>query len=293
MTAEHLPVMLREALELLELQKGGIYVDATVGPGGHSEALLSHLDSDSRLICLDRDEETLHLAKKRLGSDKRTSFAHSRFSDIRDVLKDMGVQGVDGILMDFGVSMLQLKTPERGFSFMTDDALDMRMDRSEPLTAGEAVNTWSEFEIARVIYEYGGERRSRRIAASICRARRKSRIETGTQLASIVISAIGRGGGKSHPATRTFQGLRIAVNREMEEIDDGLVAAISSLTSGGRLVTIAYHSLEDGKVKRFFRERGREGLINVITKKPLVPTRDEVRANPSARSAKMRAAEAV
>ncbi len=288
---KHLPVMLREALDFLNLRKGGTYVDATVGPGGHSEALLSHLGPEGLLICMDRDEEALALARDRL-HDSRARFVHARFSELASVLEDMGVKGVDGVLMDFGVSMLQLKTPERGFSFTSNDTLDMRMDRSEPLSALEAVNKWQEKELARVIYEYGGEWRSRRIASAICRARSKARIETGLELAEIVSSAVGRS-GKTHPATRTFQGLRIAVNREMEEIDEGLVAALGSLVPGGRLVTIAYHSLEDGKAKRFMREAARAGRVQLLTKKPLSPTREETRENPSARSAKMRAVEAI
>lgn len=291
MGAQHLPVMLREALDFLNLRKGGTYVDATVGPGGHSEALLSHLGPQGILICMDRDEETLELARGRL-QDSRARFVHARFSELSSVLGEMDIQGVDGVLMDFGVSMLQLKTPERGFSFREEEALDMRMDRSDTLTAHEVVNTWPEKELARVIFEYGGERRSRRIASSICRARSKGRIETCLELAEIVSSAVGRG-GKSHPATRTFQGLRIAVNSEMEEIDAGLEAAVDALVPGGRFVTIAYHSLEDGKAKRFMREAARAGRVQLLTKKPLVPTREETRENPSARSAKMRAVEAI
>ena len=288
---KHLPVMLREALDFLNLRKGGTYVDATVGPGGHSEALLSHLGPEGLLICMDRDEETLVLARERL-HDGRARFVHARFSELASVLEGMGIKGVDGVLMDFGVSMLQLKTPERGFSFREAEALDMRMDRSDTLTAHEVVNTWLEKELARVIFEYGGEWRSRRIASAICRARSKARIETGLELAEIVSSAVGRS-GKTHPATRTFQGLRIAVNSEMEEIDEGLVAALGSLVPGGRLVTISYHSLEDGKAKRFMREAARTGRAQLLTKKPLSPTREETRENPSSRSAKMRAVEAI
>ena len=194
--------------------------------------------------------------------------------------------------MDFGVSMLQLKDSERGFSFASEEALDMRMDRTEPVSAADAVNQWPEEELARVIYEYGQEWRSRRVAAAIIRARRKSRIETCKELAGIVASAIGRG-GRTHPATKTFQGLRIAVNREMEEIDAGLEGAVDILAPGGRLVTIAYHSLEDGKAKRFLKEESRQGRVLLITKKPLVPSREEIRENPSARSAKLRVAEAI
>ncbi|HEB02007.1 MAG TPA: 16S rRNA (cytosine(1402)-N(4))-methyltransferase RsmH [Nitrospirae bacterium] len=284
--------MVREALDFLNLRKGGVYVDATVGPGGHSEAILSHLGTEGLLICLDRDEETLLLARKRLGTE-RVRFIHTRFSGMGVALREIDIEKVDGVLMDFGVSMDQLKTPERGFSFREEEALDMRMDRSDTLTAHEVVNSWPESEIARVIFEYGQERRSRRIAASICRARGRKPIATGLELAEIVSSAVGKG-GKSHPATRTFQGLRIAVNSELEEIDAGLEAAVSCLRSpGGRLVTIAYHSLEDGLAKRFMREAARQGRVELLTKKPLVPERSETKANPSARSAKMRAVEAL
>jgi len=204
----------------------------------------------------------------------------------------LGISAVQGVLMDFGVSMLQLKSPERGFSFTSEHALDMRMDQTESLTAADAVNGWPEKELARVIYEYGQDHRSRRIAAAIVRARRQSRIETCSQLAGIVAGAVGKG-GRTHPATRTFQGLRIAVNHEMQEIEDGLEGALKALAPGGRLVTIAYHSLEDGRAKRFMKEAQKQGRLSILTKKPLVPTRQETRQNPSARSAKLRVAEAI
>jgi 16S rRNA (cytosine1402-N4)-methyltransferase len=283
--------MLREVLELLDLREGGAYVDATVGPGGHSEGILARLGPDGFLICMDRDEEALEEARARL-SDDRLRFVHARFSELADVLKDLGISQVDGVIMDFGVSMLQLKAPGRGFSFSSDDSLDMRMDQSRGVTAREVVNKWPEKDLAGIIYEYGQERRSRRIAAAILRARRKRPLETGAELAEIVATSVGRG-GRTHPATRTFQALRIAVNSEMEEIDRGLESALEVLRPGARLVTIAYHSLEDGKVKRFMKAASRSGRLGLLTPKPLIPGRDELRENPSARSAKLRAAEAL
>lgn len=205
-------------------------------------------------------------------------------------LRAAGQAHVDGVLMDLGVSMRQLKSPERGFGFDSDAPLDMRMDQTQDLTAGDIVNTWSEFEIARVIFEYAEERRSRRIAAAIVERRRRERIETCRELSELVARVMGKR-GKSHPATRTFQGLRIAVNREFEQVEGGLAQACEVLSPGGHLVVIAYHSLEDRIVKNFIRDRARQGSLSMLTKKPLTATRQEMRMNPSSRSAKLRAAE--
>jgi 16S rRNA (cytosine1402-N4)-methyltransferase len=287
----HLPVMSGEVVESLSIRKGGVYVDATVGPGGHSEFLLKSLDPDSTLVCLDRDAETLGLAKERL-RDPRCRFGHARFSQMRAALSSMGISSVQGVLMDLGVSMLQLRSHERGFSFDSGEALDMRMDRSEPLTAKTVVNEWPEEELARVIFEYGEERRSRRIASAICFARRRSPIRTGKALAEVIERAIGKT-GRVHSSTRTFQALRIAVNRELDELNAGLAEATSLLARKGRLVVIAYHSLEDRCVKLYMRAEAKQGRLKLITKKPAVPQRAELRENPSARSAKLRAAEAV
>lgn len=291
----HLPVLLREVVDLLRPEEGGVYVDATVGPGGHSEELLRHIGR-GRLVCIDRDSEALELAGKRL-HDERCVFRKARFSEVQMVLDGLKTGPVDGVLMDLGVSMLQMKSLERGFSFDSDEPLDMRMDRDISLTAGEVVNLGSEKELERILREYGEERFSRGIARSIVAARRKSPIRTCRQLAQVVRGVVGRKGRtwtRTHPATRTFQALRIAVNDELGELQRGLGAALSVLKRpGGRMAVIAYHSLEDRLVKNFMKDEARGGGLKVLTKKPVVPGRDELMENPSARSAKLRAAEAM
>jgi 16S rRNA (cytosine1402-N4)-methyltransferase len=291
--ALHRPVMLREALELLELKEGGMYIDATTGAGGHAGAMLESLGPRGRLMAMDRDPQALGLARGRLGADPRCTLVHERFSEMATAAREIGIERVDGVLFDFGVSMMQLADPERGFGFNSDERLDMRMDPDDEVSAWDAVNTWPEVELARVIYEFGEERRSRRIAARIVRERQKKTIDTCRALADIVTAALGGRKGRIHPATRTFQGLRIAVNDELGEIHRGLESALELLVPGGRLVAMSYHSLEDRIVKHFFREAAREGRASIVTKKPLVPTDEEVRENPSARSVKLRAAEAL
>ena len=285
----HHPAMAEVVLDCLQVKSDGVYVDATVGLGGHSELILQRLGPDGRLICIDRDEVALSMAKERLDDD-RCSYYHSRFSLMGDVLANSG--GVDGILLDFGVSMMQLKDLGRGFSFDSDEVLDMRMDKTDDISAQDIVNKWQEKELANAIYAYGQEGRSRKIASHIVTQRKMGRISTCRQLADIVSRAVGGRKGRTHPATRTFQALRMVVNQEIEQIQLGLAAALESLKAGGRLVAISYHSLEDREVKMFIREAGKEGVVNVITKKPLVPTRDEQREHPSVRSAKLRCAEA-
>jgi len=291
MGVTHLPVMSREVLEYMRPEQGEAYVDATVGPGGHSELLLEAMAKGGRLLCIDRDAQVLELAKKRLGHDSRCSFAHAAFADMAHAASDAGFAKVQGVLMDLGVSMLQLKTDERGFSFMSDANLDMRMDPSTGVTAEDVVNSWPERELADMIYTFGEEHRSRRIASSIVRARAKSRIQTCRQLADVIEKAVGRS-GRTHPATRTFQAIRIEVNDEMGQLTRGLEAASGMLYQGGRLVVITYHSLEDRAVKHFMKDRAKEGSMKLLTKKALKPTREEVLTNPSARSAKLRCAEA-
>jgi 16S rRNA (cytosine1402-N4)-methyltransferase len=287
----HLPVLLREVIDLLRPEEGGVYVDATVGPGGHSEELLRHIGS-GRLVCIDRDAEALGLARKRL-HDKRCVFRKAEFSEVQSVLDKLKIGPVDGVLMDLGVSMLQMKSPERGFSFDSDGPLDMRMDRDITLTASEVVNLGSEKEIERILKEYGQEWHSRKIARAITARRRKSPIETCRQLAQTVSSAVGRR-GRTHPATKTFQALRIAVNDELGELQRGLGEALSVLKRpGGKMAVISYHSLEDRLVKNFMKDEARGGGLKILTKKPVVPGRTELRENPSARSAKLRAAEAM
>lgn len=281
--------MVREALATLEPLPGGTYVDATVGLGGHAGEILKVIGPEGTLIGIDRDDEALKAANEKLG-DHRVVLMKGRFSDLRDVLGGKGVHEVDGILFDFGVSMMQFKDPGRGFSFDSDEPLDMRMDRSQELKAEDVVNTYPEKALGRILTEYGEERLAPKIARAIKTYRAKKRITTCRELAEIVL-AVYRGRGKHHPATRTFQALRIEVNDEMKEIRRGLDAAAGLLRSGGRLCAISYHSLEDREVKNFLRNAERRGLMRTLTKKPLTPSYDEVRRNPSARSAKLRGAE--
>lgn len=274
---------------MLNVSPGGTYVDATVGLGGHAERMLALMNAAGRIIGIDRDEEALASAGERL-ADPRVVLMKGKFSELRDLLRESGIGKVDGILFDFGVSMMQFKDMTRGFSFSSDEPLDMRMDRSQRLTAEGIVNTWPEKELERVLKEYGEERLAPKIARAIRTYRSKKRITTCRELAEIV-SAVYRTRGRHHPATKTFQALRIAVNDELNEISRGLGASLDILKSKGRLCAISYHSLEDRTVKNFIRTAGREGLVRVITKKPIIPSPDEIRMNASARSAKLRGAE--
>jgi 16S rRNA (cytosine1402-N4)-methyltransferase len=278
----HEPVMVDEVVRFLGGR--GTVVDLTLGAGGHAEALLA--SGVGRLIGVDRDPEAVAIATGRLAR------FGDRFAAVRARFSEVPVENrVDGVLYDLGVSSMQLERPERGFSFRAQGPLDMRMGAdADDETAMDLVNSASEQELARVIYEYGEERRSRRVAAAIVRARQRAPIETTEQLASIVVSAVGGRRGGPHPARRTFQALRIAVNRELEELAASLPRAAGILAPGGRVVVIAYHSLEDRIVKRFFTGDER---LTVLTKKPLVPPAAEAARNPRARSAKLRAAERV
>lgn len=291
MTVRHLPVMPGEVVGYLNPVEGGVYIDATVGPGGHSEEILRRIGSTGKLLCIDRDREALAEAEKRLGKE-RCVFRQAVFSDMMEVAGELGIGKVDGVLFDFGLSMLQVKAPERGFGFGSEGPLDMRMDSEGGLTADEIVNTWPEKDLETILREFGEERRSKRIVSALSKRREKTPIRTCRELADIVGAAIGRR-GRTHPATRTFQALRIAVNDELGHIEKGLAAALGLLAPGGRMVAISYHSLEDRAVKRFMREAEREGRIRVLTKKPVTPDRDEISKNPSARSAKLRAGEAL
>jgi len=282
--------MLREVIMLLKPKSGGIYVDATIGLGGHAEEILKYI-GQGRLIGIDRDEDALNMAMQRL-SDNRIVLKKGEFSDIGRLVNESGFSEVDGILFDLGTSMLHLKTVERGFSFLSGELLDMRMDREQKLTAGDIVNRYSEKDIEKILWEYGEERFYRRIARAIMNYRDKKRINTCAELSDIICSVY-RGRRKIHPATKTFQALRIAVNDELNELRNGLEASSGILKSGGRLCVISYHSLEDRIVKNFMRDDQKLGLFNVITKKPLTPSYEEIGQNPSARSAKMRGAEKI
>lgn len=274
---------------MLNIRENGTYVDATVGLGGHAVAMLSRLGSSGRLVGIDRDEYALGYARERLGNN-RVALKKGSFSELRDILLSLDIHKVDGILFDLGVSMLQLRELGRGFSFLSDARLDMRMDTEQELTAWHIVNKYPEKDIDRILREYGEEPYARRIAKAVVFNRMKKKIDTCRELADIVSRACGRR-GKTHPATRTFQALRIEVNREMEELKKGLASAVNMLTSGGRLCVISYHSLEDRIVKNFIREGAMEGVLTILTKKPLTPAYEGIRKNPSSRSAKLRGAE--
>jgi len=285
----HLPVLAREVNELLALQKGGIYVDATVGLGGHSEMMLNMIGQDGRVIGLDRDEAALKKTAERL-NDNRVTLKKATFSTMEESMHSLGIRNVDGILFDLGVSMMQLKDAARGFSFLSGERLDMRMDSALPLSAWDVVNTYSEDELVRILREYGEEFRAARVVRGILRSREEKTIDTCEELAAIVFRAVGRS-GRTHPATRVFQALRIEVNRELDELKAGLDSSLGMLKQGGRLCVISYHSLEDRIVKNFMRENAKAGHVLQLTKKPIVASREEMRMNPSSRSAKLRGAE--
>ncbi len=276
---------------MLNLRRDGVYVDATVGLGGHSEEILKFIGSRGRLIGIDKDDKALEIAGKRL-FDNRVKLMKGNFSDMEALLSLEGISEVDGILFDLGVSMLQLKDDERGFSFVSDKRLDMRMDSTERTSAWEIVNKYPEREIERILREYGEERFSRKIARALIVTRSRKRVDTCSELANIIEGVYG-GRGRVHPATKTFQALRIAVNRELEQLKAGLDAAVRMLKKGGRLCVITYHSLEDRIAKHFLAENSKRGLLSIITKKPRTPSREETRTNPSSRSAKLRAAERI
>jgi 16S rRNA (cytosine1402-N4)-methyltransferase len=293
---QHVPVLLEEALEYLNVRPGGVIVDATLGLAGHSVAIARRLGGKGRLICFDRDQEAMQAAKARLDEVRselgdempEVKFEPRAFSEASGVIEP---GSLDGLLADFGVSSLQLDEAHRGFSFRTDGPLDMRMDTRSGETAEQVVNQEDENELADLIYEFGEERRSRRIARAIVRARP---ITTTAELAQIVSAAApSMKGDKIHPATRTFQALRIRVNNELGEIQSLLKSAGSLLKPEGRLVLISFHSLEDRLVKDAFREAGREKVLEVLTKKPVVAVEQEQMRNPRSRSAKMRAAQKI
>jgi len=289
----HIPVLTANVLTHLRPERGGLFIDCTVGLGGHSRALLE--SGATRVIGLDRDQDALAAARTALAPwADRIDLVHADYRALDEVLDARGVSLVDGALADLGVSSMQFDTPGRGFSFQRDEPLDMRMDRSRGDTAAQLIARAGERELADAIYAYGEERFSRRIARAIVGARQEAPIETTLKLATIVRRAIpSRGYQRIDPATRTFQAIRIWVNRELEGLDRFLEAAARRLRVGARLVVITFHSLEDRIVKHTFRalERSRDAMLKVLTKKPVVPDDEEIRLNPRARSAKLRAAE--
>jgi 16S rRNA (cytosine1402-N4)-methyltransferase len=280
----HTPVLLAEVVAQLQPRGGAIYVDATVGGGGHAAEILRAAGPDSRLIGLDWDDEALAASRERLDEWRtRVQLVRANFGELEQALMSVGVTVVDGIVFDLGVSSRQFDEPSRGFSFQREGPLDMRMDRTTGLSARDVVNTAREADLADIFFRYGEEHRSRSIAKRIVAARP---IETTTQLADLV----GPRRGKIHPATRVFQALRIYVNDELENLKRGLLAGTRLLSTGGRMAVISFHSLEDRIVKRYFRETPE---LRAITRKPVIATEEEMERNPRARSAKLRVAEKI
>ena len=302
--------MLRECIEGLSIRPDGIYLDGTLGRGGHSEAIARRL-TEGRLIGIDRDPQAIEEAGARLAPfGERVTLVHGRFSDLKRILKELGVDAVDGMLFDLGVSSPQLDDGSRGFSYRNDAPLDMRMDPGAGLTAFDIVNGWPADRLKKIFYEYGEERYAPAVAAAICRSRQEGPIETTLQLADIIRGAMPASAlrEKQHPAKRTFQAIRIAVNDELTELSEMMAAAPDLLKTGGRLCVISFHSLEDRIVKNAIasRERGctcpREfpvcvcgfkQTLRAVTRRPIQPTAEETERNPRARSARLRIAERV
>ncbi len=288
----HVPVLLEVATDLLTENRGKVYLDCTLGGGGHARRVLEKVP-EAKLIGIDVDEEATEIAKENLKEfGERVSIYKANFRDLDLVLKEEGVEKVDGILFDLGMSMYQIRSG-RGFSFQGDEPLDMRMDKDQRLTAYEVVNRYPERDLERIIREYGEERLSKKIARAIVRRREKKPIETTKELVEVILSVYPEKlkRSKIHPATRTFQAIRIEVNKELENLRIGLGKALEALNPKGRLVVISFHSLEDRIVKRFMKEKSDK--LRILTKKPITPSEEEVRMNPSSRSAKLRAGERV
>lgn len=307
---EHVSVLLNECIENLSVRPDGVYLDGTLGLGGHSYEIARRLEG-GRLICIDKDDFALSAAAERLAEFReKITFVHSDFRFAAKVLKDLGIGGVDGMLFDLGVSSPQLDNAERGFSYMNDAPLDMRMDGSQSFSAESVVNGWTEDEITRILFDYGEERYARRIAAGICRQRAAAPIETTFQLVDVIRASMPAQAlrEKQHPAKRSFQAIRIAVNDELGAVQEMMTSAPDALNPGGRLCVISFHSLEDRIVKTAIakRENGctcpREApvctcgfvrTLRSVSRKPILPTEEEIERNPRSRSAKLRVAERV
>ena len=284
----HIPVMLREVLEYLDPKGMEGVLDLTLGAGGHSAAMLERLDESGVLVGLDQDSQILKIAAERL-DDARVHFIHANFGDLSHLRERLPRKSFDVIFADLGVSSLHLDQADRGFSFRNDGPLDMRMDSNSKYTAEDFVHTASVAELTRAIREYGEERFAGRVARALVEARKEQRLVTTGQLADLVRKVVGsRGSGGIDPATRTFQGIRIAVNGELEVLDRFLDHFDPFLAAGGRIGFLSYHSLEDRRVKTAFRERHQRGDYESLTSRPIRPSEDEVRTNPRARSARLR-----
>jgi 16S rRNA (cytosine1402-N4)-methyltransferase len=292
----HVSVMHREVMDFLNPTLGGCFLDGTLGLGGHSVSIAERIGSSGHLIGLDRDEQSMALARERLkGFQGRLDILQSDFRDFDVVLKNIGVQAVDGILLDLGISSFQMDDPKRGFSFRLEGPLDMRMDQGGFMSAAELVNSLSEEELAKIIFNFGEERYSRRIARTIVQYRAAKPLETTQELEDLIFRSVPAAyrHQRIHPATRTFQALRIAVNRELESLKIALDKCVDYLKIGGRIAVISFHSLEDRIVKEKFRNFSKEEKLSLVFKKPIGPSDEEVQANPRSRSAKLRVAERI
>lgn len=288
----HIPIMAREIADILLTNPEGVYVDGTLGLGGHAKYFLSRLGPGARILGFDKDEEALKMAEERV-NDPRLSVFHASYTEAPVRLAELNLPGADGALFDLGLSSYQLDNPQRGFSIMNNGPLDMRFDRQNPLSAAVIVNTWPMAELERILKEYGEERNFTKIALSIMQARRQGPIETTGKLKEIIEGVYGKRGGKTHPATQTFQALRIACNRELETVENVLSALGDIVKPGGRAAVLTFHSLEDRLVKNRFKELAKTGGWLLVNKHALAPQYEEVRENRRARSAKLRVIERV
>jgi len=301
---KHEPVMLEECINGLNIKENGIYVDGTLGGAGHSKEILKRLSKDGRLIGIDRDEDALLAAKENLKEFTNVTYVHDNHDNIKEILENLKIDKVDGILLDLGVSSYQLDERNRGFSYLGENELDMRMDKSQELTARDVINKYKEEELANVIYQYGEERFSRKIAKNICEYRKQKEIETTKELVEIIEKSIPkRFQNDGHPAKRTFQAIRIEVNNEIKPLYDTVKNCIECLKPGGRLCIITFHSLEDRAVKNAYVDAkgkctcpkdlpycvcGAKSLGEIITKKPIIATDEEIKRNSRSKSAKLR-----
>lgn len=290
----HVPVMPREIVEFLNPAAGGIFLDGTLGLAGHSTLIAQKIGDSGHLIGLDRDGQSLALAREHLSFFRgKLDLVQSNFSDMDAVLKRLGVEQVDGMVFDLGISSYQLDGEQRGFSFKAQGPLDMRMDQTNPVSAQNLVNDLSEEDLANIIFEFGEERYSRRIARSIVQYRKRQRLTTAKELEEIIFTSVpvSYRRQKIHPATRTFQALRIAVNRELDSLAELMEKFVERLKVGGRIAVISFHSLEDRIVKEKFKELSKKNEVSLLFKKPLRPRDDEININSRARSARLRVAE--
>ncbi len=293
----HFPVLQREILKYLEPKKNENFIDATIGEGGHAISILRKTSPKGKVLGIDRDEEILKVLKKRLGKKykKRLIVVCDNFVNLEKIVKEKRFRKIKGILFDLGMSSWHLEKSKRGFTFQKNEILDMRYDLKNPLTAKEILNKYSEKKIIEILREFGEEKFAKQIAKEIVKEREKNPIETTFQLVEIIKKSVPDWykRRKIHPATKTFQALRIAVNKELENLKEGLLSAIKILEKGGKIAVISFHSLEDRIAKNIFKQKAKEGTLKIITKKPITPSKKEISNNPRSRSAKLRVVEKI